>query len=143
MLQQSDILASVKARWDRNKTLVALVPGGFHHLENTGTAEPWARFWLEEEDPEFNSGTVYTQEFVLNLGVFSTRGAVDAGQIGAAIDRLFNMDRPQDFLLPGLQAKLLAIWPLGGALELDENDREARSVLDQSRRYRLLIQAQR
>jgi hypothetical protein len=143
MLQQADILASVKARWDRDGTLTAAVPGGLHHAENTGTAEPWARMWLEEGEVEWNSGKVYTQEWTLNLGIFSTKGPVDAGQIGRAADALFNRDRPQDFLLPGPNARVLATWPEPGTLELDEDSREARAVLVQGRRYRLLVQAER
>ena len=143
MLQHSDILTSIKARWDRDGTLRQLIPGELHYRENTGTAEPWATFWLDEEEIEFNSGNVYIQDYTLTLGVFNTRGPVEAGKIGAAIDRFFNRDRPQDFLLPGPNARFLDLAPDPSALELDEDSREARSVLLLSRRYALKVQAER
>ena len=142
MIQHADILTAVKTRWDRDKTLDRLIPGELHYRENTGTAEPWATFWLDDDDPEYNSGATYVQDVTLDVGVFSTRGPVNAGALADAIDRLFDWRHTEWFVLPK-QAHLLAIRPTAGTLELDEGSREARAVLLLSRRYRLTIQAER
>lgn len=144
MIQTADILASVKARWDRDKTLRRVVPGGIHQGPPDDTVRaPYARFMTEEEEAEWTSGKVYIQTWLVEVSVWSTAGPVDAGEIGRTIDRLFNRDRPQDWLLPGLQARVLDLPPAPGTLTLDDNTREAKDTLLLHRRYNFLIQAER
>lgn len=143
MIQQADILTAVKRAWDRDKTLRRLVPGGLHHLDVTADRTPYARFQAEDGEYEFMSGRVYMQLFTVTIGVFSTAGTVDSGMIGQAIHRTMNRDRPQDFLLPGPNARVIDLMPVPGALELDENSREAKDMLVLSRAWEFRIQAER
>lgn len=144
MIQVADILASVKARWDRDKTLRQLVRGGLHHAPPPAvTPDPYARFVAEPEPPEWTSGKVYIQDWLVEVSLWSTAGPVDSGNIARAIDRLFNRDRPQDFLLPGPQSKVLDVAPADGPLETETATREAKDTLLLHRRYNFTIQAER
>ena len=144
MIQQADILTAVKRRWERDSTLTALVPGGLHHAENTESRSPWAAFVCEDGEIEWFSGTVYLQHFLLEIGVYSTGGPVDAGAIGRVIDKLFDPVLLGNLLpLPGLNSRTVGIHPEPGALELLEETREAKNILTLSRRYDVLIQAER
>ena len=144
MIQQADILTAIRRRWERDSTLTALVPGGLHHAENTGTRSPWAVFLCEDGDLEWFSGQVYLQRFLVEIGVYTTAGTVDAGAIGRVIDELFRPALAQHhFQLPGPNAKFIGIDPAPGALELLDETHEAKGVLALHRRYDVLIQAER
>lgn len=140
MIQASDILAATKARWDRDGSLKGLVPGGLHHEGPDPERHPYARLMAEEQEVELNSGSHYVTSFLVTVMVWSTAGAVNTGAIAQRVDRIFNRDRPQDFLILG--GRVMGIQPVSGPLEIPEETREAKDVLLLHRRYTLMVQGQ-
>lgn len=141
MIHEADILAAIRKRWLRERTLADLVPGGLHFQTANTERFPYARFWLEPGQPNWTSGKAYWQEFTLQLGVFTAGGPVDSADVARVVDRLFDRDRSQDFLLLG--GRVLDLEPVPGMLELDETTREAKDVLVLSRRWNITVQGER
>lgn len=155
IVNSADVQTGFKQLWDLSG-LPSLVPGGLHHgrvpevVSGIVVASPYASLVVEEAEYILPSGRQYLQAFNVQVWIWSTEGAIDAGQIRQIIDDVFDRDRVCPVEVTGGQGALtipgavvIDMEPLPSAIDEDPATKEAKDVLLTKRAWKLWIQADR
>ena len=120
MNQVANIAAAVKSLFLAHPTLPTLCPGGLiFGLEKAGAQRPFCSMQITlDGEPEWQTGTVYCQDYRLAIRVWSTEALGQAGTIQEALRTLLTSSTKLDGLTDN--AWTLAVWPEPAAIEQPE-----------------------
>lgn len=143
MIRPDHIISAWKTLWDADASLPTLVPGGLWTPPVTGgTTSPYATLTLKAAPPQWVTSGAYLQDWTVEVKVWSTAGAVDAGGIQAALDAAFKLTSKDSLSIPSA-TRVVSLLAVPGSFADRDGRKERKEALLTTARWTLKLQGQR